>query len=103
MRAVSRTPERGREEPAALARLDDLRNELRLHVHTEPRRWVGSTRRALAARAVVGSTAIEGFKASIEDALAAADGTEMEAEGEHELAVRGYQRAMSYVLALAED
>ncbi len=103
MPATFRTPELGREEHAALARLDDLREQLLLHVHTQPRHWVGSTRRALAARAVVGSTAIEGFKATVEDALAAADGAAMQAEGENELAVRGYQRALSYVLALADD
>lgn len=74
-----------------------------MHVHQEPRRWVGSTRRALAARQVAGSTAIEGFAASVAEALAAADGTQMQTDPQTELAVRGYQRAMSYVLALADD
>lgn len=103
MPAIFRTPDLAHEEHAALARLDELRAELRLHVHDAPRQWVGSTRRALAARQVAGSTAIEGFAASVADALAAADDADMHTDAETEKAVRGYQRAMSYVLALATD
>lgn len=90
-------------EEAALARIGDLRRELR-HYVAEPRRWVGSVRRVLGARAIRGSNSIEGFNVSVEDALAAVEGIEpAEAGTEDWQAVRGYQRAMTYVLQLAHD
>lgn len=91
-------------EEAALERIDDLRRQLRFHVAEEPRRWVGSVRRVLSARAIQGSNSIEGYEVSVEDALAAVDGDEpAEAEERNWLAVLGYRRAMTYVLQLAND
>src|SRR5680860_1809109 len=75
-------------EEAALERIDDLRRQLRFHVAEEPRRWVGSVRRVLSARAIQGSNSIEGYEVSVEDALAAVDGDEpAEAEERNWLAV----------------
>jgi Fic family protein len=96
-------PQLGPEEEFALAKIDDLRRELRFHV-AEPRRWVGSVRRMLAARAIQGSNGIEGYDVSVEDAVAAIEGDEpAEARTEDWQAVSGYRRAMTYVLQLAED
>jgi Fic family protein len=90
-------------EMAALERIDDLRRQLRYRV-AEPRRWVGSVRRVLSARAIQGSNSIEGYDVSIEDALAAIEGDEpSEARRRDWLAVVGYRRAMTYVLQLADD
>src|SRR5689334_18855787 len=90
-------------ELAALERIDDLRSELRYYV-AEPRRWVGSLRRILAARAIRGSNSIEGFHVSAEDALAAIEGGEPAEASERDWkAVSGYRRAMTYVLQLARD
>ncbi|MGC1853280.1 MAG: Fic family protein [Solirubrobacterales bacterium] len=90
-------------EKAALERIEDLRRQLRYRV-AEPRRWVGSVRRVLSARAIQGSNSIEGYDVSIEDALAAVEGDEpSEAQERDWLAVLGYRRAMTYVLQLAED
>jgi Fic family protein len=90
-------------EVAALDRIEELRRQLRYRV-AEPRRWVGSVRRILSARAIQGSNSIEGYEVSVEDALAAIEGTEpAEAEERDWLAVLGYRRAMTYVLQLAED
>jgi Fic family protein len=91
------------EEEAALARIDDLRRELR-HYVAEPKRWVGQIRRVLAARAIQGSNSIEGFNVSVEDAIAAIEGDEpSEATLENWQANQGYRRAMTYVLQLAHD
>jgi len=91
-------------EEAALERIDDLRRQLRFYIAEEPRRWVGSVRRVLSARAIQGSNSIEGYKVSVEDALAAVDGDEpAEARERDWLAVLGYRRAMTYVLQLADD
>jgi len=91
-------------EEAALERIDELRRQLRFRVAEEPRRWVGSVRRVLSARAIQGSNSIEGYEVSVEDALAAVDGDEpAEARERDWLAVLGYRRAMTYVLQLAGD
>jgi Fic family protein len=90
-------------EAAALEKIGELRRQLRYYV-AEPRRWVGSVRRVLGARAIRGSNSIEGFHVSVEDALSALEGDEpAEAEDKDWLAVLGYQRAMTYVLQLAHD
>lgn len=90
-------------EAAALAKIDELKRELR-HRVAEPRRWLGSVRRVLSARAIRGSNSIEGFEVSVEDALAAVSGEEpVEAAERDWQAVVGYRRAMTYVLQLARD
>jgi Fic family protein len=90
-------------EDAALDRIEELRRQLR-HYVAEPRRWAGSVRRVLGARAIRGSNSIEGFDVSVEDALAAIEGDEpAEAAASDWQAVTGYQRAMTYVLQLAHD
>jgi Fic family protein len=100
---IYRTPALHAEEHAALAAIEGVRRELRYAV-AEPRRWVGSMRRVLAARAIQGSNSIEGHHVSVEDALAAIDGEEMtDAADRDAKAVEGYRRAMTYVLQLAED
>lgn len=100
---IYEVPEVDAAEAAALERIEDLRRELRYRV-AEPRRWVGSVRRVLSARAIQGSNSIEGYDVSIEDALAAIEGDEpAEAQERDWLAVIGYRRAMTYVLQLADD
>jgi Fic family protein len=100
---IYETPDIQAPELAALAKIDDLKRQLR-HRVAEPRRWVGSVRRVLSARAIRGSNSIEGFEVSVEDALAAVDGEEpVEASDRDWLAVVGYRRAMTYVLQLARD
>lgn len=91
------------EQEAALARIEELRRELRIYV-SEPRRWVGQIRRVLSARAIQGSNSIEGYNVSDEDAMAAIEGDEPStATRENWQAVQGYRRAMTYVLQLAHD
>lgn len=100
---IYEAPAVGPEEEAAQARIADLRRELRYYV-AEPRRWVGSVRRILSARAIQGSTGIEGYNVSTEDAVAAVQGDEpTDASVENWQAVTGYRRAMTYVLQLAQD
>jgi Fic family protein len=100
---VYQTPELQPAEQAALRAIDDVRRQLRYGV-AQPRRWVGSMRRVLAARAIQGSNSIEGFNVSVEDAVAAVDGEEMSDAGQEDAqAVSGYRRAMTYVIHLAHD
>lgn len=91
------------DEQIALARIEDLRHELR-HYVAEPKRWVGQIRRVLAARAIQGSNSIEGYNVSVEDAVAAIEGDEPStASYEDWQAAQGYRRAMTYVLQLAHN
>ncbi len=100
---IHQTPILGLEELSALGRIEDLRRELRFRT-AEPKRWIGSVRRVLAARAIQGSNSIEGYNVSVEDAVAAVEGdTPTEAGNEDWNAVVGYRRAMTYVLRLAQD
>lgn len=100
---IYEVPSVGAGEKAALARIEEIRRELRFFV-AEPRRWVGSVRRVLAARAIQGSNSIEGFNVSVEDAVAAIEGDgPAEARDQDWYAVTGYRRAMTYVIQLAQD
>lgn len=100
---IYRTPPIGPEEDHALAEIARLRRELRYYV-AEPRRWVGSVRRVLSARAIQGSNSIEGYNVSVEDALAAVQNEELaEASTLDRNAVVSYRRAMTYVIQLATD
>lgn len=100
---IYRTPELGPEEGAALKAIDRARRQLRYST-AEPRRWLGSVRRVLAARAIQGSNSIEGYNVSVEDAIAAIEGEDLaDARLRDAQAVSGYRRAMTYVINLAED
>jgi len=100
---IYQPPDIGAPERTALERIEELRQQLRFRV-AEPRRWLGSVRRVLSARAIQGSNSIEGFEVSVEDALAAVEGSEPSEASERDwLAVLGYRRAMTYVLQLAQD
>lgn len=100
---IYQTPPLGPEEDAALRAIGRVRKQLRFST-AEPRRWVGSVRRVLAARAIQGSNSIEGYHVSVEDAIAAIEGEELaDADGLDRQAVSGYRRAMTYVISLAKD
>lgn len=97
-----KTPELNEAELAVVARIDEVRTTLSYAVAS--RRWTGSIRRMVQARAVQGSNSIEGIHVTVDDAIAAVDNEEpLDAGSEAWLAVRGYQNAMTYVLQLADD
>ena len=86
-----------------LHELDELRQTLGQASH-RPARWMGTLRRLLQASVVEGSTAIEGFHVSTEDALALLGGEEQPQPGEEDrLAVACYGRAMDHVATMAGD
>ena len=64
-----------------LAEIDDLRRQLRWAVVPEPRRWQGTLRRAILARAVQASNSIEGYRASVEDVAALMEDDEPAVKG----------------------
>ena len=78
--------------------IEALRTELR-HLLSEPRRWEGQLRRSLTAAAVRGSTRIEGYSISAEDAEALMTGGDVSADTDDATrdAVTGYRDALSYI------
>ena len=90
-------------EADVVRQIDKLRETLAYAVRT-PKRWPGLLRRISFARAIRGSNSIEGFKVTVEDALAAIQGeAPIEASELSWKAVTGYRAAMTYVLQLAVD
>ncbi len=88
-------------DQAVLTEIDRVRSELRFYLH-EPRRWLGTLRRATFARAIQGSNSIEGYHASVEDVVAVIEDEEpLTADEETTHAIAGYRDAMTYVLQLA--
>jgi len=84
-------------------RIQELRKQLKFATAT-PRRWSGLMRRLTLARNIRGSNSIEGYKATVDDSIAAVEGDEpMHAEPETWMALTGYRNAMTYVLQLARD
>jgi len=87
-------------------RLDELA-KLRASLGDEVRtrsRWMGSLRREVRARSIAGSTSIEGFSVSPEEALAlTSHGHTADNSDENRQAVACYAHAMDHVGALALD
>lgn len=92
--------------PELRARLDEL-DELRRALGQEVSRrvkWMGTLRRQVRATSVEGSTSIEGFHVSPEDAVALVSGEKTpEPEEESRMAVACYARAMDHVGVMAGD
>lgn len=98
------TPELSEAELGVIERIDNLRRDLRYQTSGHPRRWTGSLRRAMFARALRGSNTIEGYDVNLADAMALAEDEEpLDAAEETRLAIAGYRDAMTYVLQLAGD
>jgi len=84
--------------------IDEQKARLRHYVHNNPQRWDGALRRNTMARAIQGSNTIEGYDATIDDAIAAVDAEEpMDTDAETWREIVGYRNAMTYILQLAED
>jgi Fic family protein len=98
------TPRLTADELSVVDRINDLRRELRHQVSGNQRRWTGSLRRAMFARALQGSNTIEGYNVDLADAMALAEGDEpLDAAEETRQAIAGYRDAMTYVLTLSDD
>lgn len=97
------TPELDAVETDVAAEIDELRRKLSYRLR-QPRRWHGLLRRMARARAVRGSNSIEGYHASLDDAVAVGDNIEpLDAAEDTRKALAGYRDAMTYVGQLADD
>lgn len=92
------------EDLTVLGLIRKQRETLKLHTQNNPRRWMGSLRRATFARAIQGSNSIEGYNASFDEAIAAVeDEPPLDERTETWLAITGYRAALTYIIQAAED
>jgi Fic family protein len=96
------TPQPSRSLQARLDELARLRESLEQKVGGRGR-WMGSLRREVRAHSIEGSTSIEGFSVTPEEALALTSGTEFGGNDEDRQAVACYARAMDHVGTMAVD
>ncbi|MFN8179965.1 MAG: Fic family protein [bacterium] len=95
-------PALGAEEERVLGSIDSLLKKL--GGESTAHRWYGTLRRTSMARAVRGSNSIEGYRVTVDDALAAGAGEEpLDADRDTWRAVTGYQRAMTFLLQKSEE
>ena len=69
----------------------------------QPRRWVGSLRRSAMARAIRGSNSIEGYHATMDQAVAAIQNEPPSEYTDTWLATKGYRDALTYILQASSD
>ncbi|WP_405820281.1 Fic family protein [Streptomyces sp. NBC_01390] len=97
------TPSLTPDDRRVVDEIEALRSEFR-HRPAQPRRWEGQLRRSLTAAAVRGSTRIEGYTISSEDAETLIAGGDISPETDEATrnAVIGYRDALTYIQHAAD-
>jgi Fic family protein len=96
------TPTLSDVEIRVLQDIVELRDKLSYSVSS--RRWTSLLSRVLRAKAIQGSNNIEGYRVTVQDALAAVDREDpLDAPSDTWRAIVGYRNAMAYVRQLADD
>ncbi|TMR92990.1 Fic family protein [Nonomuraea basaltis] len=91
------TPTLKADDKTVLAEIEDMRQDLKYRL-AETHRWDGQLRRQLQARAIQGSNAIEGYRASVEDIQSIMAGEEaLDASATVAKEIAGYQQALTYI------
>ena len=89
---------------AVLSMIERQKERLKLFTLNAPRRWFGSLRRSTMARAIQGSNSIEGYHATLDDAMAAVENEAMSDERtETARAIKGYRDALTYIFQTIGD
>jgi Fic family protein len=97
------TPILGDRETEVIALIDETREQLRFLLREAPR-WHGFLLRTAFARNVQASTAIEGHNVSLDDVVAAVDGSgALEASDVDWKAVSNYRDATTFIIQLKDD
>ena len=97
------TPSLTPDDHRVVDEIEALRSEFR-HRLAQPRRWEGQLRRSLTAAAIRGSTHIEGYTISSEDAETLIAGGDISPETDEATrnAVTGYRDALTYIQHAAD-
>ncbi len=99
---IYRTPAVDAQELTVIGQIDATRDKLRYSLQN-PTRWTGVLRRNQFAKAIQGSNTIEGYQVTYEDAVGIVEGERVETDIATQMAIEGYQRALTYILRLADD
>jgi len=88
-----------------LSLIREQREKLSMYNNHNPKRWFGTLRKATLARAIRGSNSIEGYDASLDEAMAAVEEDEppLDEKTETWLAINSYRSAMTYILQTCHD
>lgn len=90
-------------DEAVLDLIERQKERLRLYTQHNPRRWTGSLRRSTFARAIQGSNTIEGYHATLDQALAVVAEETGDERTETLIAIEGYRNAMTYIVQASRD
>ena len=96
-------PSLAAEDKAVLHLIADQRQRLATQIQHNPRRWTGSIRRRTFAKAIQGSNSIEGYNASVDEALGIVEDEPVDERTETWHALNGYRHAMTYIMQAARD
>lgn len=91
------------EDKAVLELIADQRKKLALATQHNPRRWTGSIRRRTFAKAIQGSNSIEGYNASLDEAIGVVEDEPIDERTEVWYALSGYRAALTYIMQAAKD
>src|SRR5262245_30063763 len=101
---IYQTPVLKDTDSAVLQMIREQRERLRLYETSNPKRWHGSLRRNMFARAIRGSNTIEGFTADLDTAVAVIEDEQgIDGKTETVLALAGYRNALTYIMQAAGD
>lgn len=100
---IYQEPQLDAEDRAVLDLLADQRKKLALYTQHNPRRWMGSIRRRAFAKAIQGSNSIEGYNASLDEAIAVVEEEPIDERTETWYALTGYRAALTYIMQASKD
>lgn len=91
------------EDRAVLRLIATQRSRLAVQTQNNPRRWAGSIRRRTFAKAIQGSNSIEGYNASVDEAIGVIEDEPIDDRTETWYALNGYRSALTYIMQAAKD
>jgi Fic family protein len=100
---IYQEPPMDADDKAVLELLADQRKKLALYTQHNPRRWMGSIRRRAFAKAIQGSNSIEGYNASLDEAIAIVEEEPIDERTETWYALTGYRTALTYIMQASKD
>jgi Fic family protein len=100
---IYREPILDEDDKAVLQLITKLRERLAFQTQSNPRRWTGSIRRRTFAKAIQGSNSIEGYNASVDEAIGIIEDEQMDERTETWNALSGYRNALTYIMQAARD
>ena len=101
---IYQTPLLNKDDLAVLTLIAAQRERLKAYTDSGPTRWFGSLRRSAVARAIQGSNSIEGYNASLADAMAIVEDEPISDERtETARAIKGYRDALTYIGQITKD